>query len=396
MINGTAPIYARITVNGKRAEISIKQSVMPDHWNAKSESVKGSTEEARLLNSFINMIRGNIEKHYMNMVAKEEFVTADAIKAKYLGLHQKERTIDEVFEEHNKMMAEQVQAKTVVKETLDKYWNVKRVLSVFIKQRYHKTEMTLKELNHRFVVDFIYHLKTEKKVQHNTAMTYVKKLKKVVSFAISNEWIEKDPFRNFRCNTNETSREYLTKDELARVMDAKLSNPVLERLRDVFVFQCYTGYAYGEMLRLTKDHFHRGMDGTLWCSIQRDKTKNKTAKKSNVPLLPIPFQIFEKYKDDPECNLKGKALPVESNTNMNKNLKQIARICGIKKNLTTHIGRHTFATTVALANGVPIESISSMLGHKQISTTQIYAKVLDTKVSEDMQKLKRKLKKDNI
>ena len=260
-----------------------------------------------------------------------------------------------------------------------------------MKHQYNRSDMALVELNHKFAVDFEYYLRTEIRVIHNTAMKYIKNLKKVTSIAISNEWLDKHPFINFKCSIKEVERECLTQEELDRLINTPLNDEQLERTRDLFLFQCYTGYAYAEVTRLSKEHVQIGIDGTLWTSIQRKKTMNKTIKKSNVPLLPMALQIVEKYKDDLECKIKGTLLPTDSNVNLNLRLKRIARACNINKSLTTHIGRHTFATTITLANGVPIETVSSMLGHSSISTTQIYAKVVETKVSYDMQNLKERL-----
>jgi integrase len=388
--NGAAPIYARITVNGKRAELSIKRNISPDKWNSKSESAKGNTEESRTLNSYINLVKGNIEKHYNQMVSSDEIITAETIKNRYTGLYEKKKTLIEAFEYHNKMMEAQI-GMEVEETTLDKYEITKRRIIDFLKYQYNRSDIALVELNHKFAVDFEFYLRTETHIIHNSAMKYIKQLKKVVCLAISNEWLDKHPFINYKCNIKEVERDFLTQEELDRLIHTPLHDEQLERTRDLFLFQCYTGYGYAEVVRLSKEHIQLGIDGTLWTSIQRKKTRNKTTKRSNVPLLPIALEIVEKYKDDLECKIKGTLLPVDSNVNLNMRLKRIARICKINKTLTTHIGRHTFATTVTLANGVPIESVSSMLGHSSISTTQIYAKVVETKVSEDMLRLKERL-----
>ena len=388
--NGAAPIYARITVNGKRAELSIKRNISPDKWNSKSESAKGNTEESRTLNSYINLVKGNIEKHYNQMVSSDEIITAETIKNRYTGLYEKKKTLIEAFEYHNKMMEAQI-GMEVEETTFEKYEITKRRLIDFLKHQYNRSDIALVELNHKFAVDFEFYLRIETHVIHNTAMKYIKNMKKVVCLAISNEWLDKHPFINYKCNIKEVERDFLTQEELDRLIHTPLHDAQLERTRDLFLFQCYTGYGYAEVVRLSKEHIQLGIDGTLWTSIQRKKTRNKTTKRSNVPLLPMALEIVEKYKDDLECQIKGTLLPVDTNCNLNLRLKRIAKACSINKTLTTHIGRHTFATTVTLANGVPIESVSSMLGHSSISTTQIYAKVVETKVSEDMLRLKERL-----
>lgn len=378
-------------MNGKRSEHSLKMSIAPERWNSKSESAKGTDEASRMLNSFIHRVRGNVEKHYADMVANGQRVTAEAIRDRYLGLDSKDRSLLEAYEEHNLMVQTQATTGNVVEATLGKYKYSKRVLEKFIKVRYDETDIKLIDLKYKFLVDYEFYLRNNIRLSHNTAMTYVKHLKKVVSFAIMNEWLQTHPFVNFKCTTRDTHRGYLTKDELDKIMNIRLEDDTLERVRDVFVFQCYTGYAYTEVRRIGREHLARGIDGEIWCSIQRNKTTSKTIKKSNVPLLPKALEIIEKYKDDKQCDIEGTCLPGFSNSNINMGLKKIARMCGIKKTLTTHMGRHTFATTVTLANGVSIESISSMLGHSEIKTTQIYAKIVDTKVSEDMLKLRERL-----
>lgn len=391
MNNGTAPIYVRITVNGKRVELSLKRSIVPDKWNSKSEVSKGNSEESRTLNSYINLVRGNIEKHYNQMLANDEIITAQTIKNRYAGVYEKKRTLLEAFNYHQKLLEAQVETNEIVESTFGKYDVTMRRIKDFMQYKYNRSDIALTELNHKFAVDFEFYLRTEVRMIHNSAMKYIKQLKKVVSMAIANEWMDKHPFINIKCGTKEVARDFLTREELDSLIQTKISDPQLERARDVFVFQCYTGYAFGEVTRLTKDNLQTGIDGTLWCSIQRNKTKNKTTKKSNVPLLPVPLQILEKYRDDIECQIRGTILPVDTNSTFNLRLKRIAALCGINKALTTHIGRHTFATTVTLANGVPIESVSSMLGHSEIRTTQIYAKVVESKVSEDMQRLRERL-----
>ena len=328
------------------------------------------------------------------MVSNEEYITSETIKKKYTGVYEKKSTLLEAFEYHNKMMEGQI-GSDVVETTYGKYELSKRTVAAFIKARYKRSDMALIELNHKFAVDYEYYLKTERKIIHNTVIRYIKDLKKIVNQAIANEWLDKNPFINFKCPIKEVERDFLSKEEVDKIINIQL-DPILDRARDFFIFQCYTGYAYAEATALTKDHLQIGIDGFVWTSIQRKKTMGKTIKKSNVPLLPVALRIVEKYKDDLQCQIKGTLLPYDTNTNLNSQLKRIAQICNIPKTLTSHMGRHTFATTVTLTNGVPIETVSSMLGHSGIKTTQIYAKVIETKVSRDMQLLRDKFTTDTL
>lgn len=274
----------------------------------------------------------------------------------------------------------------VVKATLTKFETVLKKLRKFVKKRYNKSDLFLQELNHQFVTDFEYFLKVDEKIGHNTVMKYIRNLRKVMNMCVTNEWIQRNPFTNFRCANKKVEREILTQEELHILHEKEFSIQRLEAVRDIFLFCCYTGYAFVDVEKLTPGDILTGIDGEKWIFTKRQKTKQK----SNVPLLPPAMDIISKYQDHEYCRVKGKLLPVKSNQKMNAYLKEIADLCGIQKKLTMHIARHTFATTVTLANGVPIESVSSMLGHSSIKTTQIYAKVIEKKVSEDMQVLRSK------
>jgi site-specific recombinase XerD len=213
----------------------------------------------------------------------------------------------------------------------------------------------------------------------------------VVNIALANDWLMKDPFLKFKGSIKEVERDFLSTEELQSIEDKKFTISRLDEVRDMFVFSCYTGLAYADIAKLSLNEIEIGIDKQKWIYTHREKTETK----SNIPLLPKALEIIEKYKNHPECVISGKLLPLRSNQKMNAYLKEIAILCEITKNLTFHSARHTFATTVTLTNGVPIESVSSMLGHKNIRTTQIYAKVVEKKVSEDMKKLKSRLNKNS-
>lgn len=383
--NGTVPIYCRVTVNGKRAEISIKRSIEPAKWDSRAGIAKGTSEASRTLNAYLDLVKGDIHRHYNRLLSAGAFITAEAIKNSYLGISEKRKTLFEVFEYHNEQMRQMVGV-DVVKATFIKFETVLKKLRKFVKKRYNKSDLFLQELNHQFVTDFEYYLKVEEKIGHNTVMKYIRNLKKVMNMCVTNDWIQRNPFSNFRCANRRVEREILTQEELLILHEKEFSIQRLEEVRDIFLFCCYTGYAFVDVEKLTPDDLLTGIDGEKWIFTRRQKTKQK----SNVPLLPPAIEILEKYQDHDHCRIKGKLLPVKSNQKMNAYLKEVADLCGIQKNLTMHIARHTFATTVTLANGVPIESVSSMLGHSSIKTTQIYAKVVEKKVSEDMGMLRQK------
>ncbi|PKR80697.1 hypothetical protein CW751_07970 [Brumimicrobium salinarum] len=386
MRNEKAPIYCRITVNGKRAQFSLKRSIKPEKWNSSSGKLKGNSEEARILNSYLNKVRSELHKHFNLLEAKDEFISADTIKNSYLGINEEERSLIETFEYHNNQMKELIGI-DVVKATHTKFETVLKKLKIFMKNHHKRSDLALKELNHKFVVDFEYFLKVDQKIGHNTTMKYIRNLKKVMNMAVTNDWLAKNPFASFKCSNKKVHREILTEDELQLLTEKEFTIQRLEEVRDVFLFCCYTGYAFVDVEKLTPSNLVRNINGELWIYTNRQKT----GATSNVPLLALALKIVQKYKENPYCEAKGRLLPVKSNQKMNAYLKEIADICGIKKKLTMHIARHTFATTITLSNGVPIETVSKLLGHTKLATTQIYAKVMEHKVSADMSSLNEKL-----
>jgi integrase len=247
-------------------------------------------------------------------------------------------------------------------------------------------DIPLDKLNHQFITNYEFFLKSVRNMDHNTAMGTIKKLKKIVRICVANEWIDKDPFMSFKVKIRETNRPYLLQDELDKIIALKFSGERLATVRDIFVFCCYTGLAYADVQKLRRVDIVIGHDGEKWIHTERVKTETAT----RVPLLPQALKIMDAYKDHPQCVNEGKLLPVSSNQKMNEYLKEIADRCEINKKMTFHTARHTFATTVTLTNGA-IETVSKMLGHKTLRTTQQYAKILDQKVSEDMRVLRAEL-----
>jgi site-specific recombinase XerD len=241
-----------------------------------------------------------------------------------------------------------------------------------------------------FVTEFEHYLLTKEKLQSNTSFKYIKNLKKVMRMCVDLDWIPSNPFDAFKCSYKDPKRILLTESEIENLINTQIEIPRLAEIRDVFVFCCYTGFAYSEVHSLSRNDLNIGMDGEYWIT----KYRKKTGERESVPLLPVALEIVNRYENHRRCKNSRKLLPVICNQLFNAYLKEIAIICRIQKSLTTHMARHTFATTITLSNGVPIETVSKMLGHSKISTTQIYAKVLDTKVSADMKQLKSKLEQN--
>jgi site-specific recombinase XerD len=381
-----APVYIRITVDGKRTEISTKIYVAPERWNSQKGRVKGSHETTKSLNRSIEMFEQKLKEIYTRLIEKETIINIDSIKSTFLNTEEKQRLLVDHFEFHYEQMKREIDL-NYSKGTV-KNWKVTLGhLRTFVQREYGATDITFKELNKQFVIDFDLFAKRYWHCGNNAALKHIQRIKKVVNDALEKNWIDKDPFLGYKGKQDKTHRTFLTKDELMAMEQTTMSIERLEKVKDVFIFSCYTGLAYVDIEKLTKENIVVGIDGQKWVYTFRSKTGNK----SNIPLLPAAMAIIEKYQNYPENINKQKLLPTITNIKTNAYLKEIADLCHIKKHLTFHMARHTFATTITLNNGVPIETVSKMLGHSKITTTQIYAKVLENKVSDDMLNLKRKL-----
>ena len=383
---GEAPISVRITVNGKRAEISTGKKTLPEYWNVNSGRVKGNSEEARVTNRHLTSMHHRLEKIHDRLEEEGQFISAQAIKSIFQGKKSEQHSIVKLFRFHNDQIKSQLGTE-YSPGTLERYETTLKHLEGFIRFHFKREDVLLNELNYTFITDFEFYLKTEKKIGHNTTMKYLRNFKKIALMAVKNDWLDKDPFMKYKMSLKEVKKDFLTKEELHTIYTKDIEMERLEQIRDIFVFCCYTGLAYADVQKLTQDNISTGMDGERWLFVDRTKTGTS----SNVPLLPVAEEILSKYENHPIAKNSGKLLPVISNQKMNAYLKELSDLCKINKNITFHIARHTFATTVTLSNGVPIESVSSMLGHKNLKTTQIYAKVVQEKVSQDMKALKEKL-----
>ncbi len=383
---GEAPIMVRITVDGKRAEISSGKKLLPEKWNVNSGKMKGNSEEARIFNRRLAEIKLKIERIYDDLEKNGQFISAQVLKSLYNGEGTKQHSLLELFRYHNNQIKSQI-GNGYAERTLKRYETTLNHTEKFLSHKYRRNDINLNELKYEFITEFEFYLKSEKKISHNTTMKYLRYFKKIVLIAVKNDWIQSDPFARYEMHYNEVKKGYLTKEELQRLYNKDIQVERLDHVRDVFLFCCYTGLSYVDVKKLTSDNISKGLDGEYWIFVDR----TKTGASSNVPLLPIAKVIIEKYSHYSEISADGSLLPVYTNQNMNAYLKELATICEINKKITFHMARHTFATTVTLSNGVAIETVGSMLGHKNLKTTQIYAKVVQEKVSQDMKKLKETL-----
>ncbi len=383
---GKVPVYLRITLNGKRSELSIQHKVEIEHWNTGAGKAKGNTQEAKNLNRLMDTIKNKVYTHYRELVEKNKVISAKSLKNAYLGIEERNITLIEIFRNHNEQVRELV-GREYAFNTLKRYQTAFRHIKKFLKYQYNLDDISLKLINHEFITGFEFYLKSKRGCNHNSTTKYIKNFKKIIRIALANNWINTDPFLNYKVRLKEVEREFLSEEEVHRMLNKRLHILRLEQVRDVFMFCCYTGLSYADVKKMTKNDLVKGIDGEVWIKMNRTKTGTQTS----IPLLPTALMILLKYKDSEELIIKDVLLPVLSNQKMNAYLKEIAVLCEISKNLTFHLARHTFATTITLTNGVPIESVSKMLGHKSLKTTQHYAKILDRKVSDDMSILRSKL-----
>lgn len=377
---GKVPVMAQWKIDGELKSLSTKLSVLPERWTF--ERTLGLTKEDKEINAELDRIRMMILAKYNELLQRGEIVTAEKLKCAIsgVGYTSKPRYYLEVFnlwlEDYSKSIGI-----STTKKTFDKYVIVRDRLQHFIQQRYHISDILLEDVTPKFLTDFDVFVRQEYNVAHNHAMKFRQKLRTIFKVAHENGWVSKNPFVSVKVQYETVDREVLTKSELAALIQTDMKIDRLDRIRDVFVFCCFTGLAHCDVFNLKPEHIVYDDLGQPWIKTSRQKTSVSV----DVPLLEIPQMLIAKYKGCQE--LRGTLLPVSSNERTNAYLKEVAALCHINKNLTFHMARHTFATTVALSNGVPIESVARMLGHRNIRTTQIYAKVIKDKLAEDMNNL---------
>jgi len=361
---GQVPVYCRITLHQERAEFATGTWITEEGWNnGKYNPATIQTRMQRLYEQ--QLLSGDISAALLRDAFK-------GAKPKYLL---------KVFSSHLKEIKQLDQEYTL--STYNCYKRAFELLKEFIQQEYHCQDLPLVRITHTFVTKFNFYLKATLKLAHNTVVKYMARLKKVVRLTIAHRWLEDDPFALFKIKFDTADKQWLDADEIKRLSRKKFKIPRLEKVKDVFLFCCYTGLSYSDVAKLTRHHV-AFIAGQKWIIVNRTKTDVT----SRIPILPQAERIISKYDGQQE-----KLLPIVTNQKMNAYLKEIADLCGIQKNLTVHVARHTFATTITLTNGVSIESVSKMLGHTNVRMTEHYAKVVDRKLSEEMNKLKEKLGK---
>lgn len=384
--DGKAPLYCRITFSGKRKQFATGLFVIPKHWNNKQQRAKIPDKNSEYINSKLSLISQKINKAFLQLQVKGLPFDEEDIYLAYKGKNiKKDKTLLDILRMHNERM-EKLVGKEYSPKYLQKYKGTHTLLKEFLKTSYGKNDILLSSLNLKFIDDLDYFLKDTRNQKQITINKCIQRVRRIVRVAISEGFLEKDPFILYQPKRFQKEVIFLDKDELAKIENHIFAQRRLAQVRDMFVFCCYTGLAYQEMSSLHSKHLIEGYDGNLWISMFR----KKTGKQFTVPLLDKAIGIIEKYNNE----LDGKLLPPISNQKFNSYIKEIAEIVGVEKKISHHIARKTFATTVLLYNDVPMEIVSELLGHSKIGITQEhYAKVVRKKLSEQMKKVSKKLKK---
>jgi len=380
---GDTPIMLRITIEGQLVEMQLKRDVKPNLWNQAKERCTGKDSASLEINRYLESVKLRLFEIHRKMEEDGKLINPMEIKRKFLRLDEEHKMFFQVFQEHNDKCRELI-GKDYAKVTISRFDTCLKYFREMSLVQYQRKDIPLKEVTNGMIHDYIHFLKAEKGLQENTVIRYMKVVKKVLNIAVNYDWIQKNPFGNIRFHEKEVNKEFLTKEELETLRTKEFDIPRLELVRDVFLVQCWTGLAFIDVSELKEEHIIADNEGNLWIR----KERHKTGIMCNVPLLDVPLEIIEKYKDHPLCQKRGILLPVLSNQKCNAYLKEIADCCGIKKNLSTHTGRHTFCSVVTLANNVSLENIAKMVGHTNTRMTQRYAKVLDQSILRDMQGVK--------
>lgn len=375
--NGEAPVYLRITVDGLRAEMAVKRSVLSSNWDEKKGRAKQTSTYNRALNQYLESIRHNLYSIQKDLEDENKIVTAELLKNRYLGNDTLDISFVNLYTEHNQKLIDLI-GKGVAKATITRHETSMKHFVNFLQHKYKKDDILLRDITANMITEYEHYLRTVRNCANNTTIKYIKNVNKIFNLAQQKDFIKKNPISGMKFKTEEVNKDFLQENELKTLLKKEFVSERLNQIRDVFVFCCFTGLAFVDIKQLRKDDFITDNEGNILIRKQRQKTGVWYM----VPLLPVAKQILDKYLKVKLPN--GQLLPVPSNQKMNAYLKEIADICGIKKNLTTHVARHTFATTVTLANNISIESVSKMLGHTDIKMTQHYAKVLEKTVVREM------------
>ena len=383
--HGHVPVMGRITINGTMSQFSSKLSVRSSLWDAKANKASGRSLEAQRLNEKLENIKTNIGKQYQCLCDRDSYVTAEKVRNAFLGMGDDCRLLLQTFDEYLADFRKRV-GKDRAYSSYEDYCKRRRRLASFLEYEYRVKDIAFKELKRDFIEKFVVYLSSVQGMRSGTIHSTLKKLKLMTYTAYKNGWIPTDPFAGFYVRPEYSERRYLSASELQAVMDVRLPNYRTGINRDAFVFCAFTGLSHADVVKLTHADIYTDDNGDRWIIDRRQKTGTQF----RVKLLPVAAMLYDRYKD---MHLSGdRVFPLKGTYNtLNMSLRHVARHAGLSFNPTIHLARHTFATTVTLTQGVPLETVSKMLGHKQITTTQIYAKITNDKIGQDMAALSEKL-----
>lgn len=376
--DGTTSIEVVLTVNGERCAFSTGKKVKSCNWDKNKQQVKGKDEEAQSLNNYLKAIKAKLYQKEAELLDRGFIITADLLRDAYFDKIEsiKERSLFEVFEEHNQEQEKMI-GNGVSKAT---HWvsvYTIRLLREFVQQKYKREDLYLRELNLNFIQSFHSFLRIDKGMAQNSSTKHLKLLKKIINLSVANSYMAFNPFSTYKVEREPVDIDFLDEEELRKIINFDTPLPRLERAKDMFLFGCFTGLSYIDIKTLTPEHFEKDSAGRIWIK----KRRVKTGVLSRIPLLPIAKLILDKYKGG------EKLLPIQDPADINKYLKDIAILCGINKRICFHTSRHTFASTITLANNISLEVVSKMLGHTNTRMTAHYAKLIDKCIGEQMDKL---------
>lgn len=384
--DGEYPIYVRITTEGQKTEFTIGRKVLPSNWDQRAQKSTGRSRRDIELNKYLEMVRSRFYEIHNRLLIEGRYINPQIMKNHYFGMVEKPKMLCDVFRETNVKRREEYERGDIGYATFSRWERCVTYLEEFMTLTRGEKDIPLKEVTPGFIQDFEHFLRMSKECANNTTVRYLRYLKNVLQYGIANKWISEDPFAGKRFRRTKAERTFLTEPELQSIMALDLKAfPRIETVRDTFVFCCFTGLAFIDVQTLRRTDISTDSDGMMWIR----KTREKTDELSVIPLLDVPKAIMQKYENHPVALAKGVVLPVMSNQKVNAYLKELADLAKIQKHLTSHTARHTFAT-MSLNNHVPLETISKMLGHADIKTTLIYAKMMDKTISEDMEVMRTK------
>lgn len=384
-------VYLRVTVDGIPKEISTKRKWDISRWSQKTERAIGNKEDAKSLNYFLESMLTRIGNFRTDLMNNNQTIDSQIIIDFIRGKTYSKAKILEEFDLHNSELLVLVNKGEYAMGTYERYQIARSHVSKFVKFKYQRDDLEFRELNFEFIKDYEFYLKTIRNCANNTTLKYIANFKTIVLRAIAKEIIFKDPFKMFKSKKTKCNKKPLSTSELKTLETKEFSSDRLSLIRDIFVFQCYTGLAYIDAYQLKKIDIKEGIDGSQWIMSSRQKSKSRT----DIPLLPKAIEIMERYKNHSLCLQRGTVLPVKSNQKMNEYLKEIATLCGFSSTLNTHKARRTFGSTVTLKNGVPIHIVKEMMGHHSVKQTEEYAITEQESIGIEMQQLKVKLSNQN-